>query len=213
MTAVKICGITNLKDARAAARAGADILGFVFANSPRRISPQKAKEIISKLPKKLKKAGVFVNETPCTVNGVLEYCGIDIAQLHGDESPAYCRKINAKVIKAFRPRSAADIRKIGRYCVDAVLIDAHVKGKLGGTGKRADWKLASLAGKYGMPVILSGGLTPDNLEEAIGSVGPHGVDICSGTEVRPGKKDVRMIRKAVAIAKSKSISQVRRKKK
>lgn len=212
MTNIKICGITNLKDAKTCAGAGADIIGFVFAKSPRKITPEKAKSIISKLPHSIKKIGVFVNEGPAEVDRIAAYCGLDAVQLHGDETPAYCKKIKSRKIKAIRVRDIRDIRKIGKYKVDAVLLDTYSKGKFGGTGKKFDWDLAKRAKKYNIPLILSGGLTPDNLEKAILQVKPHAVDISGGVELKPGKKDAKMIKKAVAIAKSKSIIQLRRKK-
>ena len=209
MTKIKICGTTDLKDALAAAEAGADAVGFVFAQSPRRITPKKAKEIISKLPPFISAVGVFVNQRPKIINKIIKTCGLNYVQLHGDETPADCRKIKGKVIKAFRVKDKKSLKAISRYSVSAVLLDTFSPEKYGGTGKAFNWELAVKAKKFGMPVILAGGLGTGNLLKAIRKVKPFAVDVSSGIESRPGKKDGRMLRKAVEIARRSCIMAIR----
>jgi phosphoribosylanthranilate isomerase len=191
MTKIKICGITNLKDALLAAELGADALGFIFAESPRRISPQDARAIIRSLPPLIKTIGVFVNEEPPRIKEIKSFCGLDLIQLHGDESPEICQDLMPYSVKAFRIQNEKDIKNIKRYqgTVRAVLLDTFQKGKAGGTGKTFDWSLALKAKEAGLFVILAGGLGPENILEAIRSVKPYAVDINSGIEKRPGKKD------------------------
>ncbi|MCX5749473.1 MAG: phosphoribosylanthranilate isomerase [Candidatus Saganbacteria bacterium] len=201
MTKVKICGITNLKDALDAAALGADALGFVFAKSPRKISPEKAKEIVLKLPWRIIRVGVFVNEGAERVNRTVRACGLDLVQLHGDETPSYCKKIRSRMIKAVRIKNEKDLLKIKKYKVSAILLDAYSKDKYGGTGKTFDWSLAKKAKKYGIPVILSGGLDEKNLSPAIKTVRPYAVDISSGVEILPGRKSAKKMKTVIAIAK------------
>jgi phosphoribosylanthranilate isomerase len=191
MIRVKICGITNLEDAHLAIGMGADALGFIFAESPRRITPAKAKAIIRSLPPLVKTVGVFVNENPARIKKIKSECGLDLIQLHGDESPEICRDLMPYSIKAFRIQNETDIKNIKRYhgAVRAMLLDTYQKGKAGGTGKIFDWSLALKAKETGIPVILSGGLGPENIQEAISMVDPYAVDINSGIEKQTGKKD------------------------
>ncbi len=191
MTRVKICGITNLEDALLATEMGTDALGFIFAESPRQISPIKAKEIIRSLPPLVKSVGVFVNEEPVRIKEIKTLCGFDLIQLHGDESPDLCRDLMPHTIKAFRIRNDTDLLNIKEYkgVVRAILLDTFQKGKAGGTGKTFDWSLAVKAKETGIPVILAGGLGPENIEEAITTVRSYAVDVNSGIEERPGKKD------------------------
>jgi phosphoribosylanthranilate isomerase len=201
MTKIKICGITNLKDALMAAKLGADAIGFVFAKSTRRITPEKAGDIVLKLPWKLVRIGVFVNEKPERVNRVVRVCGLDLVQLHGDETPAYCKKISSRIIKAVRIKSKKDIEKIKKYKVAAVLLDAYSKSKYGGTGKTFDWNLAKNVKRSKVPVILSGGLNEKNIMEAIKKVRPYAVDVSSGVESSPGCKNAKKMKKVIEIAK------------
>lgn len=187
---IKICGITNEEDGLAAAKFGADALGFVFAPSPRRISVERAREIIKVLPPLVQTVGVFVNEDPEKVLSTAAACGLDILQFHGDESAAYCSSFDRRVIKAVRLQSRDDLDKLSKYVnvVDALLLDTYVPNKLGGTGITFDWTLAVKARRYGR-IILAGGLNPENVAAAISMVKPYAVDASSGLEQSPGAKD------------------------
>ena len=190
MTEIKICGITNLDDALIACDAGADALGFIFyPKSPRCVSPQRAREIISALPRGIVKVGVFVNDDPERIEEIAGICGLDLLQLHGDEKPDYCRRFPASmVIKALSPRTAADLEGVADYPVRAIIVDAFAPGLYGGTGKTSNWNLARTIGES-FPPILSGGLNSGNIKDAIASVSPRAVDINSGVESSPGRKD------------------------
>jgi len=186
---IKICGMTQLQDAVFAAEQGADAVGFIFyKKSPRSVNMKAVKEIISKLPPFVDTVGVFVNESADRVNKIAEYCGLDLVQLHGDESPAYCRKIRRRVVKAFRVIDLQSIKQLEKFPVSGFLLDTFSENMHGGTGKVFDWNLAHPAKKVG-PVILAGGLTPRNIRQAISQVRPYGVDVCSGVEKSPGIKD------------------------
>lgn len=191
MVGVKICGITNLDDALLATAMGAQALGFIFAESPRRIDPSEAKAIIRSLPPLVKTVGVFVNEDPERIKEIITFCGLDLIQLHGDESPAIGRGLMPRSIKAFRVQNDRDIENIKRYrgAVRAILLDTFKTGIAGGTGRTFDWSLAVKAKEAGLPLILAGGLRPENIREAIAVVKPYAVDVNSGIEERPGKKD------------------------
>lgn len=186
MVRVKICGITNLEDALNAVGLGVDALGFVFAPSPREIRPNKAKEIIEKLPPWVSTVGVFVDEKPGRVMQVVSQCRLDYVQLHGDETPEYCEELDIKIIKTIK----TDIKKIPEYKVSGILLDISK-----GTGKVYDWDLAVKAKKYGKPIILSGGLDPKNVGSAIKKVKPYAVDVSSDIESNPGKKDFEKMKK------------------
>ena len=190
MTQVKICGITNEEDALCAAKLGAAALGFIFyPPSPRNIKPADARKIVSVLPDELVKVGVFVNESVTEVKRIVEYCGLDMIQLHGDESPAYCREFPAsQVIKAVEFKNDDDFNQASGYDVAAILVDSRHAGLYGGTGKKANWELACRI-KNKKPLILSGGLNEGNIAEAIKTVTPNALDINSGVEFKPGKKD------------------------
>ena len=196
MIKIKICGITNLEDAIAAVKLGADAIGFVFwKNSSRWISPKKVSEIVNELPPFFTRVGVFVDAEEREVREITDVCKLDALQFHGKESPNYCRRFKEKrVIKAFRIKDKKDVKLIGDYDVDAYLLDTHTEGKQGGTGITFDWNLALSIKKYGMPFILSGGLRIDNVMSAIRKVKPYAVDVSSGVERYPGKKDHRLIR-------------------
>lgn len=198
---VKICGITTLRAALAAAHAGADALGFVFAPSPRQISPQEAKKLIQALPPFIIKVGVFVNLPLKEVEDIASYCNLDFVQLHGSEPPEYCRLLRQKhrIIKAFQVKNGVSEALINAYSVDAVLLDTYSPSRAGGIGKPFDWILAQNL-KLASPLILSGGLTPENVREAIALVKPYAVDVSSGAETN-GKKDLTKIYKFIAMAK------------
>jgi phosphoribosylanthranilate isomerase len=187
---VKICGIRTLEDARAALELGADVIGFNFwTSSPRFIEPFAAQEIIANLPPLISCVGVFVNERPETIFEVAARARLDGVQLHGDESPEYCHALShLRIIKAIRVSDDFDPGVIDRFRVSAFLLDTHVKGSYGGTGQSFDWGIAAEAA-HRAPVILAGGLTVDNVAEAISAVRPIGVDVCSGVEAEPGRKD------------------------
>ena len=189
MTWIKICGITHIEDAKKAASLGVDALGFIFAPSLRRVEPDVAKKIILALPKTLLKVGVFVNEAPEEVQRVAEYCGLNVLQFHGEESPEYCQKFSLPVIKAIRIKDLESLKDMGKYPHTSILLDTYHPMKFGGTGNSFPWAVA-LKAKEERNFILSGGLNPGNIGEAIRKVRPLGVDVCSGMETNPGKKDL-----------------------
>ena len=191
---VKVCGTTRLKDALLAVECGADAIGFIFyKKSPRCVTEKMAKEICSTLPPLVHRVGVFVNETAEKINRIADRCGLDAVQLHGDETPAFCKKIKRRVIKAVRVKDASSLKEMSRYEVDAFLLDTYRDNQWGGTGQVFDWELAARAKKYG-PVILAGGLNPRNVKEAVKKVQPYGVDVSSGVEQSPGKKDPKKVK-------------------
>ena len=198
MVKVKICGLTNIKDAKMCINLGANFIGFVFADSPRQVTKEKAKEIIdalSLLSNAVKKVGVFVNEEPAAVESVANYCGLDVLQFHGDEEPDYCLHFRAfEIFKAFRLRGKEDLASISCYKVDAYLLDTFTPEKYGGTGKTFNWDLAVEVKKFGRPIVLSGGLDAKNVSDAIRKVQPEIVDVSSGVESVPGKKDPRKLK-------------------
>jgi phosphoribosylanthranilate isomerase len=186
---IKVCGTTNLKDALFAVDSGADAIGFIFSKkSPRYILQKDAKDIVAKLPPFVETVGVFVNETSDRVNRIAEQCKLTAIQLHGDESPAFCRRIKRRVIKAFRVKDTNSFKGMADYDVSGFLLDSYNEESKGGTGKTFDWNLALRAKKQG-PIILAGGLNPYNVYTAIHRVKPYGVDVCSGVEKSPGIKD------------------------
>ncbi|MDE2728094.1 MAG: phosphoribosylanthranilate isomerase [Gemmatimonadota bacterium] len=184
---IKICGITNEGDAAAAVRAGADALGFIFyTGSPRYVAPERAAEIVAGLPPFVVPVGVFVNAAAGDVDEICEAAGIQVVQLHGDEPPGFCDAMKRPVIKAFRVRDASWKSDAAAYPVDAVLLDTFAEDRYGGTGTTFDWRFVEDSPHR---VILSGGLNPDNVAEAVRSVRPYGVDTGSGVEREPGRKD------------------------
>ena len=196
MVKIKICGITNLEDALLAAELGADALGFIFyAKSPRQVAPETARAIIAQLPPFVAAVGVFVDEAAAVVQELAAQVGLDWVQLHGQESPEYCRNLGRKVIKGFRIQDEDSLRLLADYqgAAQALLLDTYKKGQVGGTGEIFDWHLARKAKKYG-PIILAGGLTSENVAQAIATAGPAAVDAASGTEAAPGKKDPAKLR-------------------
>ena len=191
MVRIKICGITNLEDARLAANLGAQALGFVFYPlSPRKVDPEVARAIIAQLPPLVLSVGVFVDEEAAIVRDLAARVGLDWLQLHGEESPEYCRSLGRRVIKAFRIKDEASLAFLAPYqgAAQAFLLDTYSSGKVGGTGETFDWQLARQAREYG-PIILAGGLTPENVARAIKIAQPQAVDVASGVEAAPGKKD------------------------
>ena len=187
---IKICGITRSEDALAAADLGTDAIGFVFAPSPRRVSPDKAREIVMALPPLVQTVGVFVDEDPEKVLSIAALCRLDMLQFHGKESPDYCRRFGQRVIKAMRVHGPDSLKGCSEYAggVDAFLLDTYVRGQQGGTGRTFDWDLALDAKRFGR-IILAGGLNPDNVTAAIAAVNPYAVDTSSGLEQEPGIKD------------------------
>ena len=202
MTEIKICGITNIGDALCAAACGADAVGFIFhKSSPRYIAPERAKEIIAALPRGITTVGVFVNLEVEEVAQTVADCGLDLIQLHGDESPEYCRRFPPeRIIKAVFPRTPEDLRALAAYGVRAFLVDFREAGRYGGTGKRADWGLAARL-RESRPLILAGGLCIENIGEALAAVAPHAVDINSGCERAPGIKDHDRIRRIIGMVR------------
>jgi len=192
---VKICGLTNYEDAAAAMDMGADILGFNFyPESPRFITPEKAMEIIKKLPAFVDIAGVFVNDSFDKIRETVSQCQLDWVQLHGDESPQFCQvflSLNVKTMKALRVRDQADIDRANSFFTDAILLDAFHPERYGGTGLTFDW---NIIGHIGKRVFLAGGINPDNAAAAI-ELGVYGIDVCSGIESQPGRKDHKKMKK------------------
>ena len=192
---VKICGITNYEDAAAAMDMGADLLGFNFyPKSPRYIAPTEAAEIISKLPGFIDIAGVFVNESIEQIHETTNLCQLDWVQLHGDEDPEFCSEFlsyNVKTMKAIRVKDQADIERADSFFTDAILLDAFDPEKYGGTGLTFDW---NIIGHISKRIFLAGGINPDNAASAV-KLGVYGIDVCSGIESKPGKKDKKLMKK------------------
>lgn len=205
MIRVKVCGITNLEDALVAALAGADALGFNFwPRSPRYIAPRAAADIIAQLPPLVTSVAVVVDEPPAQVARLARRSGVRAVQLHGQESPQDVAALAADgfaVLKAVRVGRDFRPQQLRSYVgVDAFLLDTEVKGRRGGTGKSFDWKKARAANRYGR-VLLAGGLTVENVGEAVAQARPYGVDVCSGVERRPGNKDHDLLREFIRRAK------------
>ena len=203
MVKVKICGITNIKDALCAAKFGADAIGFVFyKKSPRYICPQKARGIIKKLPKAIKKTGVFVNARHKTVSNIAESLGLDILQFHGNETQQFCKRFkNYRVIKAFRIKKGLNLSDLYKYDVWAYLLDTFIKNKFGGTGKSFDWNLLDSVKACKKIIFLSGGLNPKNVRKALSIFPAQWVDASSSLEEYPGKKDPNRIKEFIRNAK------------
>jgi len=203
MTLVKICGITNTKDARVAAEAGADAVGLIFAESPRRVGVEEARAVSIALPDNIVRVGVFVDEEPEEVSRISREAGLDLVQLHGDEPPeavTALRQAGVKVMKALRVQNAASIEALEEYEPDLFLLDAYSKQARGGTGERFDWGVAkSLQGRDN--IVVSGGLGPGNVREAIEFFEPYGVDASSSLEDEPGRKNGELVRRFVLAAR------------
>lgn len=206
MTFIKICGITNLKDALAAVAAGADALGFNFYRpSPRYITPQRAREIIEQLPDSTFTVGVFVNEeSPEAARTIANKASIKALQLHGDEPPVYCRELaaDAYVIKTIAVSDSFDPKLAQAYQVDAIMLDTRDNRLRGGTGRVFDWSIAQEVSQMVPKLYLAGGLSPENIAEAIRKVRPYAVDACSALEDRPGVKNHERVRAFVDTVRS-----------
>ncbi|MDP3732357.1 MAG: phosphoribosylanthranilate isomerase [Candidatus Omnitrophota bacterium] len=203
MIKVKICGITNLEDAKASAGAGCDAVGFVFyKKSPRYIIPERARDIIKHMPSHILKIGVFVNAREKTIKRIAKLCRLNILQFHGTESLRFCSKFkDYRIIKAFRIKDKIDPRQIIKYKTFAYLFDTFVNSKAGGTGQNFNWKLVKHIDGLTRPVFLSGGLTENNVKKAIEVVRPDWVDVSSSVEIKPGKKDHKKIKEFIETAK------------
>jgi phosphoribosylanthranilate isomerase len=193
MTRVKSCGTTSVEDARLAAELDAWAVGMIFwPHSPRECPPEVAEEIGAELRRQIELVGVFVNAPLDEVSALADRCSLSIVQLHGDEGPAYCReagrRTGCKVMKAIRVKDAGSIRALHSFEVDYHLLDAHVPGHRGGTGETFQWELVEAHDRH-VPIVLSGGLTADNVGAAIEATRPFAVDVASGTEAAPGRKD------------------------
>ena len=199
---VKICGITSEADALAAAEAGADAIGLMFyEGSPRHVTLEQAKAISAALPQHVMRVGVFVNAEEAFVHQALTECMLNILQFHGDETPEECSRYPVMTLKAFRVQGDETLAQLEAYPSAGYLLDAYVKDALGGTGATFNWDLAVRAQEFGKPIFLAGGLTPENVVEAVRKVQPFGVDVSSGVESEPGRKDAEQMRTFVAAAK------------
>ena len=196
---VKICGITSVADAEAAVQAGADAVGLMFfPASPRFISLERAQDIARSLPPYVLRTGVFADPDPSEVFAAIQLCQLNLLQFHGAETPEFCLQFGLMSMKAFRIQNADSLLPLGAYRTDAFLLDSHVAGQPGGTGKTFNWDLALEAKKFGQPIFLAGGLTAENVAEAVRKVQPFGVDVSSGVEHAPGKKDAGKMRDFIA---------------
>ena len=198
ITKVKFCGITNLQDAISAAELGADALGFVFyPKSPRFISPKNAKEIIKKLPPFISMVGLFVNQSKSEVEEVIKDCPLNLLQFHGDENESFCKQYNLPYIKAISMKSDVDLLKcIQEYnSAKALLLDTFSKVARGGSGEVFDWKM--IPPNTLKPIIVAGGLTPDNVQTLLEVISPYGVDVSSGIEINKGLKDYKLMKKFI----------------
>jgi phosphoribosylanthranilate isomerase len=206
VTRVKICGVTRAEDAALAVEAGADALGFIFVpGTPRYIHPDRAAAIIAALPPLVAAVGVFVDQPLDEVLAVASACRLEAVQLHGEESAAYCRRLPIRIIKALRVRGAESLGALEGYPAQAFLLDAFVEGQPGGTGVAFPWALAREAKRHG-PIILSGGLRPETVAEAVRRVRPFGVDVSSGVERRPGQKDPEKVREFIVAVRHADLS-------
>jgi len=203
VTEIKICGITNREDATYVAACGADAIGFIFhPQSPRYVAPEIVKGIIKELPAGITTVGVFVNLAIKEVKETVAFCGLDMVQLHGAESTDYCSLFpGSQVIKALALRSEDNLAQLRHYAVKAILVDAYDPVRHGGTGEQADWKMAARVKEH-HALILAGGLSLANIERAITSVSPDAVDINSGVETAPGRKDHAKIKEIIELVHS-----------
>ena len=197
---VKVCGLTNLADAQKAVDYGADLIGFIFASSPRQVTKEEVEKIIDDLTGEASVVGVFVNEESSKVEEIARDCSLDYVQLHGSESPSYCQELEQPVLKAFSVKNKKSLEQLKDYNVDKYLLDTYHPDKAGGTGETFNCELAKEAQKIG-PIFLAGGLNPDNIKAAIEEVNPAGVDVSSGVESKPGKKDYQRLKSFIQKAK------------
>ena len=199
---VKICGITNVEDALAAAELGASAVGFIFyEGSSRCVERNTVRTIAKKIPPFVTRVGVFVDEDAEVIRRTVAYCRLDAVQLHGSEPYDFAKRLDCRAIKTIRPRSHADLKEIPNYHVSAVLLDTYHEDLAGGTGQTFDWSWAAEAKAFGRPILLSGGLTPENVAEAVGRVRPYAVDASSGVESSVGKKDMAKMKAFIEAAK------------
>ena len=207
MTKVKICGITTIDDAQVAVEAGADMIGLIFyPPSPRYVTPEQAHTIVTHLPPGFPAVGVFVDENLATVTRIAQTSGVHMVQLHGTESPEMCQQLPWRIIKTFRFTAQVQPEMMRQYTVEALLIEGFHAGVYGGGGAPADWQRVASLHQYGR-IMLAGGLTPENVREAIHIVRPYAVDVCSGVEATPGTKDWDKVRTFVRNAKYPVLSQ------
>lgn len=199
---IKICGLTNVADALAAAEAGADLIGLMFyERSPRNISFATAAEISRALPPAIVKVGVFVNPTEEAVRRAISECGVGLLQFHGEEPPEFCTQFGVMSLKSFRVRGPETLAALPNYHTDAWMLDAYSAAAHGGTGGTFNWSLAREAARFGRPIFLAGGLTPENVGEAVRQVQPFAVDVSSGVESAPGQKDHAKVRAFIRAAR------------
>lgn len=199
-TRIKVCGMRDMAEVAEVVAAGVDAVGFIFVEeSPRRVDPDTVRKIVRTLPPFVDAVGVFVDQESAVVNEIVQYCGLTKVQLHGSEPPDYCGEIDCRVLKAFRVGPASTAAELQAYAgeVSAFLLDTFQEGTAGGTGRTFDWSLPARLHPPG-PVVLAGGLTPENVGEAIRRVRPFAVDFNSGVEVAPGRKDMDRVRAAIA---------------
>jgi len=202
-TRIKVCGMTDVAEANGLVAMGIDALGFIFVDaSPRKVAPEMAREIVATLPPFVDAVGVFVDQELDVVNDIVKYCRLSMVQLHGNESPQYCAAVNCRVIKTFSIRAAGELSEVNPFydpyleVVSGFLVDTYHEKMAGGTGRTFDWELLKHWGPPG-PLILAGGLTPDNIAEAIRQVRPFAVDVNSGVESFPGVKDIAKVERLV----------------
>ena len=202
-TQVKICGITNVADAQAAAEAGADMIGLNFyEKSPRYLTLATATKISRALPPFVLRVGVFVNPEAAQVVEAIAACGLNLLQFHGDEDSDFCTQFGLMSVKALRVRDAEALSALANFNTDAFLLDAFSKSGIGGTGEKFNWELAVEAQKFGKPIFLAGGLTPENVADAVKQVRPFAVDVSSGVESAPRKKDAAKVRAFIAAVRA-----------
>jgi phosphoribosylanthranilate isomerase len=202
---VKICGITSLADALAAVEAGADALGFIFhEQSSRYMTVEAAAKIVSHLPPFITKTGVFVDAADSIIRDARSQIPLDVLQFHGSETPERCARFPEPIVKAFRIKDKSSIAALAAYPTSAWLLDSFVENKLGGSGVTFQWELARLAAQYGRPIILAGGLTAENVAEAVRQTNPYAVDVSSGVEAAPGKKDAAKMAAFISAVRSTS---------
>jgi len=203
---VKICGITNVEDALVAVEAGADALGFIFyEQSPRFVTTETAASIAQEISRPVARVGVFVNAPVETVLEAMSRCHLSLLQFHGDETPEFCLQFGLMSMKAFRVRDESVLAELKRFPTDAWLLDAYSPAGLGGTGETFNWDLAIRAKQLGRPIFLAGGLTVENVAEAVARVRPFGVDVSSGVEASPGRKDHAKVRAFIKAARSAAV--------
>lgn len=199
MVKIKVCGITDLEDAKLAIGLGAHAIGFVFARSPRQVSPEIARNITNKLPPFVQTVGVFVDEEMSKVRETIQFCSLDLVQLHGNESAQDCYQLMPRALKAIRVKDRSSLSVVSQYhaSVRAILLDTYSETLAGGTGRTFDWSIAVEAKRFGIPIVLSGGLNIENITAALDKVRPFAVDVGSGLEKRPGKKDPELLKEFI----------------